>query len=470
MGNWSAWLFWPDYAAVSVVTEFLLATIFLYAGRHSAHTVIHSACGLFGHSMRLASHWLQRSAAALRERNRTVLLTHGESEEAAHIEREFERTANLIQKDLSEYPAIQRKLMDELTHIEEDYRKCGDIPPPPPEWVEAMSSVANIKSGGEIASKLLVDMQKTVQKIHDKSTVEYRRSYEERHKILKLMMPHWRSAEKMLKALDGKMTTLNHNAKSIDTHMAHYEEISARSEKAESKLVMSSFVQLGISALVVCIAMGGAFINYKLIALPMSEMVGASDYMTNTLRTSDVAALVIIFMEASMGLFLLESLRITHLFPMMSSMEDKTRRRIMWAALVLLIILATIESSLALMRDMLIADKAAMLHDLAANGAQNADSWFTRIPMVGQMILGFILPFALAFIAIPLETLVYSLRTAGGVALVMLLRGAGFACRFGALAFRHLGRILTNFYDFLIVLPLMVERWVVALHATKARA
>ena len=52
------------------------------------------------------------------------------------------------------------------------------------------------------------------------------------------------------------------------------------------------------------VAAGGAFINYKLIALPMSEMVGAGDYMTATLRTSEVAALVIIFVEASMGLFL----------------------------------------------------------------------------------------------------------------------------------------------------------------------
>ena len=43
------------------------------------------------------------------------------------------------------------------------------------------------------------------------------------------------------------------------------------------------------------IAAGGALINFKLIALPMSEMVGAGDYLTATLRTSEVAALVIIF-------------------------------------------------------------------------------------------------------------------------------------------------------------------------------
>lgn len=463
MSNLNQWLFWPDHAAASLLVLFLLATVLLYAARDPAHKMIHALCHLGGHSLRFAARWLLLSAAALRERNKTVLLAHGEEEATKQLEREFERTANLIRKDLADYPALQRKLKDELTRVEEDYRKAGDIPPPPPEWVEAIKSVANIKSGGEIAAKLLEDMQKTVQKIHDKSVAEYRRSYEGRHKILKNMMPAWRSTEKIMKNVDDKMVTLNENAKAIDNHMARYEQIQAKSDKIEHTLSMSSFVQLGISLLVMCIAMGGAFINYKLIALPMSEMVGASDYIGN-MRTSDVAALVIIFMEASMGLFLLETLRITHLFPSMSSMNDRMRKRVMWAALILLLILATIESSLALMRDLLIADKSAVLHDLSSSAPAASESgWFTSIPMAGQMILGFILPFALAFVAIPLETMVFSLRTAMGVALVSIMRGLSFLLRFGSVVFTHLGRILENVFDIFIVLPLLVERWVVAL-------
>ncbi len=463
MSKLNQWLFFPDHAAASLLLLFLLATLFLYAARDPAHRVIHALCNLGGHSMRFAARWLLLSAAALRERNKTVLLAHGEEEATKQLEREFERTANLIRKDLAEYPALQRKLKDELTRIEEDYRKAGDIPPPPPEWVEAIKSVAGIKSGGEIAAKLLEDMQKTVQKIHDKSVAEYRRSYEGRHKILKEMMPAWRATEKIMKDVDVKMVTLNDNAKAIDTQMARYEQIQAKSDKIEHTLSMSAFVQLGISVLVMGIAMGGAFINYKLIALPMSEMVGASDYIGN-LRTSDVAALVIIFMEASMGLFLLETLRITHLFPSMTAMNDRTRRRVMWAALVLLLILATIESSLALMRDLLIADKSAVLHDLSSTAPTTAESgWFTRIPMAGQMILGFILPFALAFVAIPLETLVFSMRTAAGVGLVAVMRGLSFVLRFSSVIFHHLGRILESVYDIFIVLPLLVERWVISL-------
>jgi hypothetical protein len=222
---------------------------------------------------------------------------------------------------------------------------------------------------------------------------------------------------------------------------------------------------LAISALVLVIAMGGAFINYKLIALPMSEMVGASDYITNSLKTSDVAALVIILMEASMGLFLLESLRITQLFPRIASMDDRMRHRLMLASLIFLIILAAIESSLALMRDMLVVDKASLMRDLASAAPPVSNGLLTSIPMIGQMIMGFVLPFALAFVAIPLENVMHSLRTVIGVFLVQAMRGLGFALRFAGMLFKRLPKVLELAYDILIVIPLMIERWVIGMRA-----
>ena len=466
MNDLNSWLFWPDHIALSVLALFFLVTIFLYAARVPAHNVIVSVCNLAAHALRFTARWLLHTAEGLRQRNKSVLLAHGQTEVSSQIEREFERTTALVRKELAEYPAMQRKMMDELTRIEEDYLKCGEVPPPPPEWVAALSTIANLKSGGDIAKKMLDELHKSVQKIHDKTINEYRKSYEGRHKILKNLMPIWRSVDKSVKHIDSNMITLSANAKSIDVHMSRYEEIRAKSDKSEHTLATSAFVQLGISSLVMLIAVGGAFINFKLIALPMSEMVGASDYLTNNLRTSDVAALVIVLMEASMGLFLLESLRITHLFPTIASMNDQLRKRVMWAALILLVILAGIESSLALMRDMLIADKAAMLHDLATVQPVVSDSLLTNIPMVGQMVMGFVLPFVLAFVAIPLEVMVYSLRTVTGVLLVMLMRASSFTLRFIAMIFSRLGRILLSVYDISIVLPLLVERWVISLRGT----
>ena len=76
------------------------------------------------------------------------------------------------------------------------------------------------------------------------------------------------------------------------------------------------------------IAFGGAYVNFKLISLPMSAMVGGGDYVTENLRASEVAALVIIMFETLMGLFLMETLRFTNLFPL-GSVTEKMRQRLM---------------------------------------------------------------------------------------------------------------------------------------------
>jgi hypothetical protein len=200
----------------------------------------------------------------------------------------------------------------------------------------------------------------------------------------------------------------------------------------------------------------------------MSEMVGAGDYITASLRASEVAALVIILVEASMGLFLMESLRITHLFPRIATLNEHTRRRMIWISLVLLVTLAVIEAALALMRDMLITDTQALLQSLAATQHAVNEGWIGLIPTAGQMILGFILPFALAFVAIPLESFLHSARTVGGSLLVDLVRALGFVLRvLGNLA-RHLSRILLHFYDLLIVLPLLAEQLVRSLRSGEA--
>lgn len=130
-----------------------------------------------------------------------------------------------------------------------------------------------------------------------------------------------------------------------------------------------------------------------------------------------------------------------------------------------MIILAAIESSLALMRDMLVVDKASLMHDLASAAPPVSNGLLTSIPMIGQMIMGFVLPFALAFVAIPLENVMHSLRTVIGVFLVQAMRGLGFVLRFAGMLFKRLPKVLELGYDVLIVIPLMIERWVIGMRA-----
>src|SRR4051794_21129140 len=316
------WIVWPNNAALSALVLAFVAMVFLYAARKPMHALLRSTGHAIGGPLRVGARWLLAAANEMNQRNKAVLLAHGRQEVGQRIEREFERVAIMVTRDLQGYAVLQRKLLDEITRIEEDYKKCGEVPPPPPDWVEAVAAIANVKSGGgELVLKVLDEIKRSIGAIHDKAVGEYRRSYESRHKILEGFLPFWRSVDRNLSQVDKNIAGLQAGAASVDAHMERFEQIHAASDKAEQALTVSAFTQFAISAVVMAVAAGGAFINFKLIALPMSEMVGAGDYITASLRTSEVAALVIIFVEASMGLFLLEAMRITHLFPRIANLN-----------------------------------------------------------------------------------------------------------------------------------------------------
>jgi len=167
------------------------------------------------------------------------------------------------------------------------------------------------------------------------------------------------------------------------------------------------------------------------------------------------AGLVIILVELTMGLFLMESLRITRLFPIIGAMDDKMRRRMIIITFTLLAILAGVESALAFMRDRIALDMQALRQTLA--GAEQSGLSTSIIPTVGQMVMGFILPFALAFVAIPLESFVSSSRTVLGGLVAWLLRILAFSLRLlGNVGF-YAGRFIVNIYDLAIFPAIWLE-------------
>jgi hypothetical protein len=189
----------------------------------------------------------------------------------------------------------------------------------------------------------------------------------------------------------------------------------------------------------------------------MAEMVGGSNFI-GTFKVSEISAMVIILVEISMGLFLMESLRITRLFPVIGALNDKLRVRMIMITFGFLFILASVEAGLAFMREILMEDElatSAMLRGDAGSAVHASD--FGWITTAAQMGMGFILPFALVFVAIPLETFVHSLRTVIGVITAAFLRAVAFTLRLVGNLFRYMGRVLVNLYDLIIFGPLWLE-------------
>jgi hypothetical protein len=73
------------------------------------------------------------------------------------------------------------------------------------------------------------------------------------------------------------------------------------------------------------------------------------------------------------------------------------------------------------------------------------------------MGMGFVLPFALVFVAIPLETFVHSLRTVVGLSGIAVLQALALILRLLGNGCRHLGALACRAYDLPLFVPLWIE-------------
>lgn len=456
---------WSNSTPVSSLVWLAIIITLLYLGRSQAHQVVFSSFRMLHTSLRLWARSISQLIGRLKQRNKDVLLAAGEAEMQTKIEREFNRISSIVQRDLSQYPALHREIKTAIEQIETDYQNCADSAPLPPAWGDVVSTITALPSNGDPAvNKILENIKQSIDEAHSQSLSAYQKAGANRHKILAKMQPQWRQLDEKMDQVKSKVDALEERGQIIDQQMEEYLTIRTGEDKAASLLATSSLTQFFIAGLVLTIAALGGLINFQLIAMPMSEMVGGTSYI-GSIKTSDIAAMVIILIEIAMGLFLLESLRITHLFPMIGSMDDKMRRRMMMISFSILFILAGIEASLAYMRDLLAMDHEALQQSLMSSStssspvsAEGSSAQFRWIPSVGQMIMGFILPFALAFIAIPLESFIHSLRTVLGLLAIGLLQAVHLILRSSASLITQLSKVIISLYDLIIMVPLSIEK------------
>jgi hypothetical protein len=353
---------------------------------------------------------------------------------------------------------LHRALSESINRIEEDHQGAVDVPPDPPGWVKAVEAVANIdaREGRLRVGTVLSDIHKSLVKAHQEAMTMYREASAKRHGLLRKMRPEWRKLQQTLGQVSKNVDSLLSRSVTIDRHMQEYEDIVKGEDRAVSILSSSSLVYFFVSMLVLGVAIGGATINFSLIARPMAEMVGGTN-LIGGFRTADIAALVIIMVEISMGLFLMESLRITRLFPVIGALPDKMRVRMVWITFTILFLLASVEAGLAYMREVLLHDELATSALLRGDDTQTLTGQYLWITTAAQMGMGFILPFALTFVAIPLETFVHSLRTVVGLFAIGSLRFISLALRVASNAFRYLGALAESLYDLPLFIPLWLE-------------
>jgi hypothetical protein len=454
------WLFpWPDHPTASLFVIWLVSSLFLWAARAPMLQMLRGLGEALQRGFESGAVRCRELAGSLRERSRESLLAAGTLELQGKLDREFHRIDEGFSKKLEKYAGLHRRLDDLLLELDADYKQCGEAPPELPGWTSAVESIANIPAGDPNVHKVLEGIRKSLHDAERKALQSYREESGRRHKILGRMSGAWRDVRSLMTRMKDAVSRALETATRINGYVEEYEKLHHEREEAARARVYSAFKLFAVSLIVLGIAAGGAFINFQLIALPMSELVPAGARIGGV-PVATVSALVIVLMEAAVGFFLMDMLGITDLFPKLAGVPAERRRLILAIAFFGLFFLASVESSLAILREQIVAADAALKLALAGS-AETAvtEASQSQIPVIGQAVLGFILPWILAMVAIPLEMLldsgrhVFAAAVAGSLALAGALLGAlGHVLN-------TVFQMLPNLYDVYVAVPLRIERW-----------
>ena len=239
--------------------------------------------------------------------------------------------------------------------------------------------------------------------------------------------------------------------------MKQYEKLSGSGVESIDMLASKMTKLFIISLIVIFVGLVGAFVNFNLIALPMSELVPAGTRVMG-LAVSEVSALVIVALELMLGIFLFEAVGVTHTFPQIANMTLGKRRVILYGAFFGLLFLSLVEASLAILREHLAEAKTALDLSLAGESATMADTIDSNITVIGQAMLGFVLPWILAVIAIPLEMFIEASQHAFAKFYTLFITLLCHLANMVAYIVEGFFKILIHVFDIYIIVPLQIYK------------
>jgi len=449
--------FLPDMPGVSIAVWIVASMAFLFLAKEPVHKMLQACSDATAGGLRKLSEWMKKTTEAMREKDRKVLLESGVAKIQGEILQEFSKIDMANTKALAGYPKLQLRLDDSISQIERDYEECGQVTPQAPGWSEVIESISRAQGSNNdrIIEKMLSEIHKSAVDGEKKALSEFRDATSRRHKILSSMASVWKRIEKLGKEINGKVDKVMENSKNIESYMTRYEKISAAEPESVDMLSSKVTKLFIISAIVIFVGLVGAFINFNLIALPMSELVPAGVRVAG-MQVSEVSALVIVALELVLGIFMFEAIGVTHTFPQISNMTRGKRKIILFGCLLGLLFLSSVEGSLAILRESLAEAKSALDISLAGELAATVQNVNSNITVIGQAALGFVLPWILAVIAIPLEMFIEASQHAFARFYTILITLLCYLATAIAYLIEGLFNILVHVFDIYIIVPTQI--------------
>lgn len=459
-------IIWPDYPLISLISIPLLTLLLMYLVRAQAHGLVLRCAKTLHGMLRLASRACLHSEHRIRLRNHEVTKALAEALMERQLERRFMRIEKLVERDLANYQILAADINQQLATIDEDYESSAEVPSASPDWIAAVEAIAALKGGernSEVMSKILAEMHGTVQEHQREVMREHRWSVSARHRVLSGLRQHWRKLSRLLEQIDNNVAALRQRLHQVDMHMSQFEMVTAGSAQG---IMASMFMRFVTALCFVMVGVGAVWVNLQLMQAPIAEVL--AQRQIGGLPLAAMVAGLHIAITLVAATMISESLRITHLFPLMAAMTKRGRISMIWVGTGLLVLLATIEA-LALAGIPLVTASVGGVADIAV--AESAVG--PQLAGASQLVLialGIIMPVILALVVIPLEYLLHTVRPVMGSLLRVMLHVAALVLRLVGSFALNLGKFTNHCYDVVIFVPLALERDWVARRARKAAA
>ena len=131
-------------------------------------------------------------------------------------------------------------------------------------------------------------------------------------------------------------------------------------------------------------------------------------------------------------------------------------RVILFGCLLGLLFLSSVEASLAILRENLAEAKNALDISLAGGSATVSDDINSKITLIGQAMLGFVLPWILAVIAIPLEMFIEASQHAFAKMYTLFITLLCHLANMIAYLIEGFFNILVHLFDIYIIIPVQI--------------
>ncbi len=450
---------WPEHVALSLLVLWVVSVVFLWAAREPMLGLLRSLGEFVAEGCASLARGCDSAATELRKRARAALLAAGRLEAQGRLGREIHRIDKTFTERLGQYSGLSRRLDDLLVKLEADYEECAITPPEVPGWSNAVQAIAQIPTPGDAnVQKVLQSIRESSEDAEDRALKQHRDDTSRRHKLLSGMASCWKDVRDLMTRMRDSVGAAMETTQRIHGYVEEYEKVSKEQDVAARALTFSATKLFVVSTLVLGVALGGAFVNFQLIALPMSELVPAGARIGG-MPVAMISALVIVLMETALGIFAMDMLGVTDLFPKLQGIPISRRRMLLGLSLAGLFFLAGVESSLAVLRESIAEADTALKMSLGGDESRIVtETASSNIPVIGQAVLGFVLPWILAMVAIPLEMLLDSGRHVVTTGLVLTLQGVGVIGRAGGHAATKLAAMLVAVYEIYVSIPTKIER------------